>query len=355
VAVHTQNLYRAKATLEQRLAAGSAETSVFSPTSPGLPLAASPLHGKTPWQAPERGPQGTMMCPNLADHTLLRQIGKGAYGEVWLARSAIGLFHAAKIVYRHHFQTATPYEREFRGIEKYMPISLNHPSLAHILHVGRNDQAGHFYYIMELGDDENTGTQIDPQNYSPRNLAKDLRRHRRLPKKQCLDLFLALTAALDYLHQQKLVHRDIKPSNIIFVKGQPKFADIGLVTETRSLGRDMTFIGTEGYIAPEGPGTPAADVYSLGKMLYETALGLDRKSYPDWPAWLARELDERWLTELKDIINKACDSDPIRRYQTASEMRQDLGWLQSQFQATQSQLNAKNPSSPDTTSKSPGP
>src|SRR5206468_2532672 len=77
---------------------------------------------------------------------------------------------------------------------------------------------------------------------------------------------LALTSALAFLHEQGLIHRDIKPSNIIFVQGQPKLADIGLVA-----GSDETcsFVGTEGFIPPEGPGTPAADVYSLGKVLME--------------------------------------------------------------------------------------
>jgi len=60
---------------------------------------------------------------------------------------------------------------------------------------------------------------------------------------------LALTSALAFLHEQGLVHRDIKPSNIIFVQGQPKLADIGLVA-----GSDETssFVGTEGFIPPEG-------------------------------------------------------------------------------------------------------
>ena len=53
-----------------------------------------------------------------------------------------------------------------------------------------------------------------------------------------------------------LIHRDIKPSNIIFVKGVPKFADIGLVTDIATKGRDVTYLGTPGRIAPEGPSLP---------------------------------------------------------------------------------------------------
>ena len=55
-------------------------------------------------------------------------------------------------------------------------------------------------------------------------------------------------------------------SNIIFVSGQPKLADIGLVT---GIDEAKSFVGTAGYIPPEGPGRPEADIYSLGKVLYE--------------------------------------------------------------------------------------
>src|SRR5205823_888315 len=82
------------------------------------------------------------ISPPLAkvpDHQLLRSVGRGAYGEVWLARNAVGLYHAVKIIYRREFADEAPYEREFRGVSKFMPISRTHPGFVHILHVGRDD------------------------------------------------------------------------------------------------------------------------------------------------------------------------------------------------------------------------
>src|SRR5688572_30735638 len=97
---------------------------------------------------------GERFClpPPVADHTLLRQIGRGAYGDVWLARNALGTLRAVKVVYRARFKEDRPYEREFNGILKYEPISRTHEGLVQVLHVGRNDEAGCFYYVMELAD-----------------------------------------------------------------------------------------------------------------------------------------------------------------------------------------------------------
>src|SRR5688572_30529514 len=91
--------------------------------------------------------------PRVPDHELLRCIGHGSYGEVWLARNILGEFRAVKMIYRRSFEHERPFEREFEGIQKFEPISRAHPSQLNILHVGRNEGAECFYYVMELADD----------------------------------------------------------------------------------------------------------------------------------------------------------------------------------------------------------
>jgi len=285
--------------------------------------------------APGPGP------PVIPDHTLLRPIGKGSYGEVWLARNALGAFRAVKIVHRRNFDSERPYEREFEGIRRFEPISRSHPSQLHVLHVGRDADAGMFYYVMELADDAGSvfeavdgggrgdvAAPLEPAAYEPRTLRSDLRRRGRLPGDECLQIGLALATALDHLHRHGLVHRDIKPSNIVFVGGIPKLADIGLVTHVEAT---ASFVGTEGYLPPEGPGAPQADIFGLGKVLYEMASGRDRQDYPELPTNLieAPPAERVALAELNEIILRACHRDVRQRYQTAAEFHADLALLQS--------------------------
>src|SRR5882724_799072 len=204
--------------------------------------------------------------PDIPDYELLRLIGRGSYGDVWLARSVTGQYRAIKIVWRERFADSLPYEREFKGLREFAAVSLTEIRQLALLHVGRNDAAGFFYYVMEIADDAETGREIDPQRYVPHTLKELQTRRGRVVATESTALGVELARALAGLHARGLVHRDVKPSNVIFVNFTPKLADIGLVTTATSTG---TFVGTEGFVPPEGPGAPSADVFSLGKVLYE--------------------------------------------------------------------------------------
>lgn len=259
----------------------------------------------------------TATIPIVPDHELIRLIGSGSSGQVWLARNALGSYRAVKIVQEQMFQRRRPFEREFNGILKFEPVSRLHDGLVDILQVGRNEAAGYFYCVMELADDVLSGSTIHPATYSPRTLEQDKNRLKQLPVAECVRLGAAIASALGFLHKHGLFHRDIKPSNIIFVNGMPKLADIGPVTDA-SEGR--SFIGTEGFIAPEGSGTIRADIYALGKVLYEISTGKDRNEYPALPEFPGSHAETRDLILLNKIILKACRVQAWQRYETAEEM-----------------------------------
>jgi len=287
----------------------------------------------------------------IPDHELLRPIGRGSYGEVWLARSVLGELRAVKLVWHLGATDAGPAGREFDGLRKFEPISRSHPGLVHILHAGRFD--GGFYYVMELADPAGAGSfqfsvssfqregradtaaaaahllkteNWELKTYVPRTLRGEIQQRGRLPVSDCVDLALKLTEALTHLHGHGLVHRDIKPSNIIFVGGQPKLADIGLVA---SADASMSCVGTEGYLPPEGPGKPPADLYALGKVLYEISTGRDRTDFPELPTLLREDAERGALEEFNEVLLKACDPDLRHRYQSAAQLRADLLLLQS--------------------------
>jgi hypothetical protein len=258
--------------------------------------------------------------PHVPNHEMLRVIGRGAYGQIWLARSVTGTLRAIKIVDRRTFESEKAFQREFEGMARFEPISRSDAGFVDILHVGRDPGGDFFYYVMELADDHVGGARVDPEQYVPKTLKTELARRGRLLADECLNLGLSLTRALGALHQQGLVHRDIKPANIIFVGGTPKIADIGLVAAS---GQD-SFVGTEGYVPPEGPGTAQADLYSLGKVLYEIAMGKDRLDFPAVHTRLDQLPDKAGLMQLNAVLLRACANDPADRYATAQEMHGDL-------------------------------
>ena len=137
------------------------------------------------------------------------------------------------------------------------PLSRAHEGFVDILQTGEDSSGESFYYVMELADDHGAVGTVpsgpaawDPGLYQPRTLASDLKARGRIPAAECIEVGRVLAEALSRLHAEQLIHRDIKPANIVFVGGRAKLADIGLVV---GVAEAKTYVGTEGYVAPEGP------------------------------------------------------------------------------------------------------
>ncbi len=251
--------------------------------------------------------------PAIPGYELLRIIGKGAYGEVWLARERTGEYRAIKVVWREDFKHPELYEQELIGTLLYEPLSQGTYGLVPILQVGHHEQE-YFFCVMELADHSNSGSITDPETYRPRTLQSVMNSYGRrpIPLDPVLGVGIHLAHGLARLHDAGLTHCDIKPSNIVYVRDVPSLTDAGMVSPPGK----RTCSGTEGYIPPEGPGSKQADIYALALVLYEMATGCDRHDFPTLPVGLP-EGNERWL-DFNRIICAAADPVPTRRRITSA-------------------------------------
>ncbi|MBQ7178631.1 MAG: protein kinase, partial [Victivallales bacterium] len=214
---------------------------------------------------------------NISGYEPIAFCGFGAYGSVWLVKDETGRLHALKVIDKEALQ-----EKEMRGLEASSRIA-NCPNLLQIHHVGHFD--GGVFYTMEPGD--NAGTK---EHYEPDTLARRLKNAPNgLSLENVRQLAIDLLKALSQLHAANLVHRDIKPENILYVGGQPKLSDLGLL---RSLSLTVSIGGTLGYIPPDklvkAANSPqfnlqadsSDDLYAMGKLLYCALTGNAPEDFP---------------------------------------------------------------------------
>jgi serine/threonine-protein kinase len=198
-------------------------------------------------------------------YRVLRSIGAGGMGEVWLAERSDGEFEQRVAVKQLAWPTPGLLQR-FRQ-ERQILARLEHPCIARLID-GGVDAAGVPYLVMEYVE----GVPIT-----------DFARAQALDVRACLRLFLRVCDAVQYAHQNLVVHRDLKPSNIfVTADGTPKLLDFGIAkvlaaTDALAATQTLARLLTPDYAAPEqfagGPITTATDVYALGIVLYELLAG----------------------------------------------------------------------------------
>ena len=268
-------------------------------------------HGNLSREMSEEMPQ-----QQYGDWRLERVIGQGAYGVVYLAVGSSGERAAVKICRRDAVGDER-YERELRGAKLYRAIP---PQEGLVRMRELVETAWGFYTVMDLADDEFDGSTEASSGYRPKTLARVIEGERALPLKECVKLGIALAGGLVVLQRHHLLHRDIKPGNVIYVGGKPVLSDPGLIVEESEA---ASLVGTPGYVPPEKFTEAASDIYSLGLTLKAASFGRKLEYLDKGPA-LEADTGAALFPVWWRVLNKATDSTPSRRYQSAKALLKDL-------------------------------
>ena len=290
---------------------------------------------------------------------LIRKIGEGGMGQVWLAEqtSPVRRMVALKLIKAGMYDASVV--QRFQAERQSLAI-MDHPAIAKVFDAGTTEQ-GQPYFVME---------------YVPGPPITDYCDEHKLTVKQRLELFIQACEAVQHAHQKAIVHRDLKPPNILVVevdgKALPRIIDFGLAKAItpRGDGESLfthvgSLVGTPGYMSPEqaDPGLEdidtRTDVYSLGVVLYVLLTGVLpletsrkqplaeilrklREEEPPYPSTriskdreqatssaAARGTDAAQLVsllrgDLDWITMKALEKDRSRRYGTPSDLAADI-------------------------------
>lgn len=290
-----------------------------------MPADATPLdHGA---ETRRRAPSGDKNLLKLGRYEVVRELGKGAMGIVYLAKDPlIGRLVALKTIrLGAHADDDETKEFQQRFIREAQAAGiLNHPAIVTVHDIGRDEESDTSFIAMEFVEGQ--------------NLKEVLSQGRALSFEQIADIVAQVAEALDFAHAKGIVHRDVKPANIILIEGnRAKITDFGIAkiaSGVANLTSTGQFLGTPNYMAPEqikgAPVDGRTDIFALGICLYECLTrrkpfggdSLTSISYKivHEPFPSLHEINPQIPEGYEEIVANCLAKDPTKRYQRARDL-----------------------------------
>ncbi|MFO0847328.1 MAG: serine/threonine-protein kinase [Gemmataceae bacterium] len=276
--------------------------------------------------------------PSPAGYEVVRRLGRGAMGDVYLARQLSLKRQVALKLIRADRLARTPAVRDRFRAEAETVARLSHPHIVQIFEVG--EDAGRPFLALEYLGGGSLDARLSKAPLAPDAAAK---------------LVADVAAGVQHAHDRGIVHRDLKPGNVLLAAdGTPKVGDFGLARVVGDLAGDPaagdsgpgltqvgSVLGTPSYMAPEQAAGdthrigPRTDVYALGGLLFECLTGRPPFKAPTPAETLElvlqldppspRQFQPTVPRDLETVCLKCLRKDPDRRYQSARELADDLG------------------------------
>ncbi|WP_165235611.1 serine/threonine-protein kinase [Aquisphaera insulae] len=278
--------------------------------------------------ADRRTVRPTSPRPDIPGYEILEELGRGGMGVVYRARQLrLNRIVAIKTILAGEYATPEALTRFLAEAEAV--ARLQHPNIVQIFALGEHE--GRPYFEMEHVPGGNLASLMKEQPWAPRDAARTIE---------------VLSRAVHEVHRLGIVHRDLKPANILIgADGSPKIADFGLakwLDVDSSLTRTQWIVGSPHYMAPEQAGSAggrdlvgqAADVYSLGAILYELLTGRPpfraatvletleqvKTTIPTFPSGSSRTIPRDLIT----VCLKCLEKEPLRRYASAEILADEI-------------------------------
>jgi serine/threonine protein kinase len=267
----------------------------------------------------------------LGRYEVVRELGKGAMGIVYLAKDPlIGRLVALKTIRASaHADDDETQEFQQRFIREAQAAGiLNHPAIVTVFDIGQDDTLNINFIAMEYVEGQ--------------NLKEVLAQGRTLTFEQIADIISQVAEAIDFAHAKGIVHRDVKPANIILLDGnRAKITDFGIAkiaSGAANLTTTGQFLGTPNYMAPEqikgAPVDGRTDIFALGICLYECLTrrkpfggdSLTSISYKivHEPFPPLHEINPQIPEEFEEVVANCLAKDPSKRYQRGRDVANAL-------------------------------